>query len=85
MDRGLDIVRVRVYAVGPETTPRFRFSGQTEHLFMTYTIVRVTSRNGLEGSGGVDTEGVGDFDRSLAEKLQPLIGSLPGQSSAKLC
>lgn len=80
MDRDLDIARVRVYAVGPETTPRFRFSGQTEHLFMTYTIVRVTSRNGLEGSGGVDTEGVGDFDRSLAEKLQPLIGSLPGQS-----
>lgn len=77
----LDIRKVRVYAVGPAVTPRFRFTGRTADLFMTYTIVRITARNGLEGAGGVDTESAGTFDRRFIESFRPLIGGLIGKSA----
>ncbi|UCF96828.1 MAG: mandelate racemase/muconate lactonizing enzyme family protein [Spirochaetaceae bacterium] len=77
----LDIKAVRVYAVGPSLTPRFRFSGEIADRFMTYTIVRITASGGLEGAGGIDSEGIGAFDSTLAEALQPLIDRLIGRSA----
>jgi L-alanine-DL-glutamate epimerase-like enolase superfamily enzyme len=76
----LDIKAVRVYAVGPSVTPRFRFSGKVSVLHMTYTVVRITTVGGLEGAGGIDSEGIGTFDSTLAEALKLLIERLIGRS-----
>jgi hypothetical protein len=42
----LIVDRIQVYAVGPET-PRFAWAEGMAEQFMTNTIVRVTTRDGL--------------------------------------
>ena len=49
MSRDLDIVRIRIYAVAPVTTPPYRWTGQDGFVRVTDNILRLTARNGVEG------------------------------------
>ncbi|MEM7431621.1 MAG: enolase C-terminal domain-like protein [Pseudomonadota bacterium] len=46
------IDRIRVYAVTPEETPEYQFSGTGEAETPHYVIVRVTTQNGIDGIAG---------------------------------
>ncbi len=77
MNRDLDIVRIRIYAVAPATTPPYRWTGQDGFVRVTDNILRLTSRNGLEGWSsntsnvpeGATGEPPAAPDRWLAERL----------------
>lgn len=80
MNRDLDIVRVRIYAVAPATTPPYRWTGQDGFVRVTDNLVRLTARNGVEGwASNTSNTGHGapgsappDPDRTLADRLTAL-------------
>ena len=78
--RDLEIERIRVYAVGPETE-RFAWASDMAVQYMTHTILRVTTRGGLEGIAGAASYTEHGFDAAVAETLRrmlpPLIGASP--------
>ena len=76
----LDIERVQVYAVGPETT-RYTWASDMADQFMTHNVIRITTRGGLEGIAAAASYTDHDFDRSVAETLRPLLPSLIGTSA----
>lgn len=69
MSTELRIDRVQVYAVGPET-PRYAWAEGMHEQFMTNNIVRLTTRDGLEGVGAAASYSEGGFDQSVAETLR---------------
>ncbi|MFO0997368.1 MAG: mandelate racemase/muconate lactonizing enzyme family protein [Alphaproteobacteria bacterium] len=71
------IERVRVYTVGPNP-PQFRWARDMKPQYVTLTLIRVTTRGGLEGIGAEMTYSGAGFDRSLAESLRLLVPSLVG-------
>jgi L-alanine-DL-glutamate epimerase-like enolase superfamily enzyme len=75
----LEIERVQVYAVGPETT-RYTWASDMAEQFMTHNVIRLTARSGLEGVAAAASYTDRDFDRSVAETLRPLLPSLIGAS-----
>ena len=76
----LEIERVQVYAVGPETT-RYTWASDMADQFMTHNVIRITTRGGLEGIAAAASYTDHDFDRSVAETLRPLLPSLIGTSA----
>lgn len=68
----LEIERVQVYAVGPET-PRYAWAEGMPEQFMTNTIVRLTTRGGLEGVGAASSYSEIGFDRAVAETMRHLV------------
>jgi hypothetical protein len=44
----LEIERVQVYAVGPETA-RYTWASDMADQFMTHNLIRITTRSGVEG------------------------------------
>jgi L-alanine-DL-glutamate epimerase-like enolase superfamily enzyme len=80
--RDLEIERVQVYAVGPETT-RYTWASDMAEQFMTHNVIRITTRGGLEGVAGAASYTDRDFDRSVAETLRPLLPALAGESAAE--
>ncbi len=89
MTRDLDIVRARLYAVAPDTTPPYRWTGQDGFVRVTDNILRLTARNGLEGVAsntsnvpeGKPGEAPGEADRSLIERLNEVAPSIIGASA----
>jgi L-alanine-DL-glutamate epimerase-like enolase superfamily enzyme len=78
----LEIDRVQVYAVAPET-PRYTWAeGMTEQ-FMTNNIVRLTTRGGLEAVGAAASFSEFGFDRSVAETLRHLVPYLIGARASE--
>jgi L-alanine-DL-glutamate epimerase-like enolase superfamily enzyme len=73
----LEIDRIRVYAVGPET-PRYSWAEGMNEQFMTNNIVRLTTRGGLEGIGAAASYSEGGFDRAVAETMRHLVPHLLG-------
>lgn len=71
------IERVRVYAVGPNP-PQYRWALDMKPQFVTLTLLRVTTKGGIEGIGAEMTYSGAGFDRSLAESLRLLVPSLIG-------
>ena len=77
MNRDLDIVRIRVYAVAPASTPPYRWTGQDGFVRVTDNILRLTARNGMEGWSsntsnvpeGAPGEPPAEPDRWLADRL----------------
>ena len=77
MSRDLDIVRIRIYAVAPVTTPPYRWTGQDGFVRVTDNILRLTARNGVEGWAsntsnvpeGAPGEPTAAPDRWLADRL----------------
>lgn len=76
----LIVDRIQVYAVGPET-PRFAWAEGMAEQFMTNTIVRVSTRDGLEGIGAAASYSETGFDRSVAETMRHQLPHLLGASA----
>ena len=89
MIRDLDIVRARLYAVAPDTTPPYRWTGQDGFVRVTDNILRLTARNGLEGVAsntsnvpeGKAGEPPGEADYSLIDRLNEVVPSIMAASA----
>jgi len=89
VSRDLDVVRARVYAIAPITTPPYRWTGQDGFVKVTDNILRLTTRSGLEGvasntsnvAEGKPDEPPGEADSSLAERLNEILPSVMGASA----
>jgi L-alanine-DL-glutamate epimerase-like enolase superfamily enzyme len=75
----LEIERVQVYAVGPETK---RYTWATDHTeqFVTNTIARITTKGGLEGIGGAMSMSEFGFSAGVAETMRVMAPRLIGAS-----
>jgi len=77
--KNLEIERVTVYVVGPETE-RHTWASDMHPQYMTNTILRARTRGGLEGIAGVASLCEFDFDRTVAETVRPLLPYMIGAS-----
>ncbi len=77
--RDLAIDRIEVIVVGPETQ-RYAWAQGMSEQFMTNTILKVTTRGGLQGVAGAPSFSSYDFDCSVAETLRAMLPPLIGQS-----
>ncbi len=75
----LEIERVEITVVGPDTT-RYTWASDMGEQFMTHTLVRLTTRGGLEGIAGAPSYTEYAYDLSVAETLRPLLPKLVGAS-----
>jgi L-alanine-DL-glutamate epimerase-like enolase superfamily enzyme len=75
----LEIERVDVSVIGPDTT-RYVWASDMGGQFMTNTLVRLTTRGGLEGIGAAPSYTEHAYDLSVAETLRPLLPKLIGAS-----
>ena len=66
------INRVEVWAVGPTVT-RYTWSHDLPEQFMTNTIVRIFTDQGLSGTGAVANYTSYDYDRYAAETIRHMI------------
>src|SRR5689334_22065548 len=64
--KDLEIERVSIHVVGPETE-RHAWASDMHTQYMTNNIVRLTTRGGLEGIAGVSSFTEFGFDRAVAE------------------
>lgn len=74
----MQIDRVEVQAVAPEVQ-RFTWSHDLPEQYMTNTIVRIYTDDGVEGIGGVSNYTSHGFDRYTAETLRHMIPVLIGK------
>lgn len=75
----LAIDRAEVWVVGPETE-RYAWAQEMGEQFMANTILRLTSRGGLEGLAGAAMCSSHSFDRSVGETLRYLVPEVMGRS-----
>ena len=73
----LEIERVQVYAVGPDTE-RYTWSLDHTEQFVTSTIVRITTRGGVEGIGGAMSVNEYGFTSAVAETMRHMLPKLVG-------
>jgi len=78
----MKIERVEVRAVGPEIE-RYTWSHDLPEQYMTNTIVRLYTDEGVEGVGAVANYTSYDFDRYTAESIRHLIPILLGKDPLK--
>ena len=76
----LVIEHVEVYAVGPDV-PRVRWAFDQTKMYQANVVVRLLTREGVEGIGGAIAYTEHDFDRSLAEALRFLLPEVIGMSA----
>ena len=74
----MKIERVEVLAVAPKVQ-RFTWSHDLPEQYMTNTLVRVYTDDGVEGVGGVSNYTSFDFDRYTAETMRHMIPALIGK------
>ncbi len=77
--KDLEIERIDVTVVGPETT-RYTWASDMGEQFMTNTLVRLRTRGGLEGVAAAPSYTEHAYDLSVAETLRPLLPVLIGTS-----
>src|SRR6266404_4871044 len=77
--KDLEIERVQVYAVGPETE---RYTWATNHTaqYVTNTIARITAKGGLEGVAGAMSVTEFGFSAAVAETMRSMLPLLIGAS-----
>jgi L-alanine-DL-glutamate epimerase-like enolase superfamily enzyme len=77
--KDLEIERVQVYAVGPETE---RYTWATNHTaqYVTNTVARITTKGGLEGVGGAMSVTEFGFSAAVAETMRSMLPLLIGAS-----
>jgi L-alanine-DL-glutamate epimerase-like enolase superfamily enzyme len=75
----LEIERVEVAVIGPDTD-RYTWASDMGEQFMTNTLVRLTTRGGLEGIAAAPSYTEYGYDLSVAETLRPLLPKLVGAS-----
>jgi L-alanine-DL-glutamate epimerase-like enolase superfamily enzyme len=71
------IVKVRVYAVGPDVK-KWSWASDLPEQYITNNIVRVYAEDGTEGIGGAVSAAVNQYDLSIAELIRPAARSLIG-------
>ncbi len=76
----MQIERVEVMVVAPEVQ-RFTWSHDLDEQYMTNTIVRITTKDGHEGVGGVTNCTSYDFERYTCETLRHLIPAVIGRDA----
>ncbi|MDA1313730.1 MAG: mandelate racemase/muconate lactonizing enzyme family protein [Acidobacteria bacterium] len=74
----MKIERVEVRVVAP-SVQRFTWSHDLQEQYMTNTIVRITTDDGVEGVGGVSNYTSYDYDRYTCETLRHMIPALLGK------
>ena len=79
--RDLVIERAEVFVVGPETE-RYAWAEGMSEQFMANTVLRLTTRGGLEGVAGAAMCSSHGFDRSVAETLRYLLPEVIGPLAA---
>lgn len=77
--KDLEIDLIEVIVVGPETQ-RFAWADGMPEQFMTNTILKLTTRGGLQGIAGAPSYGIHGFDRAVAETLREMLPGVIGQS-----
>lgn len=77
--KDLSIERAEVFVVGPET-PRYAWASDMTEQFMANTVLRLTTRGGLEGVAGAAMSTSRSFDHSVAETLRYLLPDIIGRS-----
>jgi L-alanine-DL-glutamate epimerase-like enolase superfamily enzyme len=77
--KDLEIDRIEVYAVGPETA-RYRWVWNMAEQFMTNTVIRVFTKGGLEGVAGAISFSEYGFSSAVAETLRRMVPDLLGAS-----
>ena len=77
----MQIERVEVQVVGPKVQ-RFTWSHDLPEQYMTNTLVRIFTDEGVEGFAGVSNYTSYDYDRYTAETLRHLIPALIGKKSS---
>jgi L-alanine-DL-glutamate epimerase-like enolase superfamily enzyme len=75
--KDLEIDRVQVYAVGPETE-RFTWASNHTAQYVTNTIIRITTRGGLEGVAGAMFVTEFGFTAAVAETVRRMLPLLIG-------
>ena len=75
----LAIDRAEVWVVGPETE-RYAWALEMGEQFMAQTIVRLTTKGGLQGIAGAAMCSSHAFDRSVGETLRYLLPEVMGRS-----
>ena len=75
----MQIERVEVQVVGPKVQ-RFTWSHDLPEQYMTNTLVRIFTDEGIEGFAGVSNYTSYDYDRYTAETLRHLIPTLIGKN-----
>ena len=78
--RDLVVERAEVFVVGPPTE-RYAWSESMSEQFMANTVLRLTTRGGLEGVAGAAMCSSHEFDRSVAETLRYLLPEVMGRSA----
>jgi L-alanine-DL-glutamate epimerase-like enolase superfamily enzyme len=78
--RDLIIDRAEVYVVGPET-PRYAWAAEMTEQFMSNTILRLYTRDGLEGIAGAAMSTSHSFDLSVGDTLRYLLPEVIGRSA----
>ena len=76
----MQIERVEVMVVAPRVQ-RFTWSHDLDEQYMTNTIVRITTKDGHEGVGGVTNCTSYDFERYTCETLRHLIPAVIGRDA----
>lgn len=77
--RDLIIDRAEVYVVGPET-PRYAWAASMPEQFMSNAILRLYTKDGLEGFAGAAMSTSHCFDTSVGETLRYLLPEVMGRS-----
>ena len=75
----LAIDRAEVWVVGPETE-RYAWALEMGEQFMAQTIVRLTTKGGLQGIAGAAMCSSHSFDRSVGETLRYLLPEVMGRT-----
>jgi L-alanine-DL-glutamate epimerase-like enolase superfamily enzyme len=78
--RDLAIDRAEVWVVGPETE-RFAWALEMPDQYMCNTILKLTTKGGLEGVAGAVMCSSHAFDRSIAETLRYLLPEVTGRTA----
>jgi len=78
----MKIDRVEVLAVAPQVQ-RFTWSHDLPEQYMTNTLVRIFTDDGVEGVGGVSNYTSYDFDRYTAETMRHMLPVLIGKDPLK--
>jgi L-alanine-DL-glutamate epimerase-like enolase superfamily enzyme len=71
------IAHVEARAVGPDVE-RFRYTGRSDEVFTTTTLVRITDDTGASGIGAYDSDTFGGHDRAPLETLRTIVPRLIG-------
>lgn len=71
------IVKVRVYAVGPDVK-KWTWASDLPEQYITNNIVRLYAEDGTEGVGGAVSAAINQYDTSIAELIRPAARSLIG-------